>query len=262
MYRIYPTPAAARENKGLVCPATLPKPGTKVQIDGVGTATVLESQPSLQSGLYSRSGSTSSLPPGFDCGCTLKVQYDKDGTLDTVSAAQKPPSVVDEWIEDNPLALLAAVVALRAMDTKTASGKYDEMRKRYEEALDAESPSDDLLPREALQEMSGEYWGGSEESDEGDQAIRVTLTFEGDGRITGRGRDGVDGSYRITGGRWRAGKDDGCVIEMHWEETYDEGFKVICTATRDAASGKVRAKFASSRDVSGVFTLAKIPSIF
>lgn len=232
-----------------------------MEVDGVGTATVLESQPSLQSGLYSRSGRTSSLPPGFDCGCTLKVQYDKDGSLDTVSAAQKPPSVVDEWIEDNPLAVLAAVVAANAAMDRTASGKFDGMRRRYEEALEAEPPADDSLSAGALKAMSGEYWGGTEESDEGDQAVRVTLTFEGDGRITGRGQDGVDGSYKITGGRWSA-DDDGRAVQMHWEETYDEGFTVICMGTCDVASGKVKARFASNRDVSGVFTLAKKPSIF
>merc|ERR1719473_1340907 len=95
--RIFPTDAMAREGGGLVCPASLPKVGSKVDVVGVGTATVLESRPALQSDLYPTlyPGSQQPLTSGFDGGCTLSVQYE-DGSTDTISAAQMPKSEFDE----------------------------------------------------------------------------------------------------------------------------------------------------------------------
>lgn len=239
----------------------MPSPGTKVDIVGVGTATVLERQPAVQAGLYSGlAGSFKDLPPGFDCGCTLKVQY-ADGTVDTVSAAQNPPSVLETFA---PIAGYAAYgAATVALDSYEYESEYDRMQKRYEDKLAEEVDPDhsSLLPSGLLAEISGEYWGGSEESDDGDQAIRCNFRFEKNGHIKGRGRDDVDGSYKIVGGRWAA-ESGGKKLKMMWKEAYDDGFTTICTGMYDAKTGKIDARFASSRDVSGVFELSKKPNIF
>lgn len=252
--RIYPTDDEARRNGGLVCPAHLPKPGTKVDIAGIGRATVLGSQPALPSALYGVAGSQL-LPPGFDCGCTLQVEY-ADGTRDVISAAENPP--ISDGVATAVLATTAAAVLLAG---ESGQSRYGEMKQRYDEALSRdESPMVDP-PLNTCAEVSGEYWGGSEESDAGDQAIRVHLRLESGGRITGRGRDNVDGSYQIVSGRWTA-RPDGRRVQLAWKESYDEGFSAICIGSYDATSGKIDAEFVSSRDVSGTFTLAKKPAIF
>jgi len=221
---------------------------------------VLQSQPALQSGLYGKAaGSMAGLPAGFDTGCTLQVQY-ADGTTDTVSAARAPPSALDEAIEDNPLVLLAAYGGLTmAIDAMDSFSKYDEQRDKYKAFLEAHDGRPDA-PNGLASEMSGEYWGGSDESDDGDQALRQTLHFDADGRITGRGRDSEDGSYRITSGRWAMEGDER--VEVAWEESYDEGFIAICIGKYDIKTGKIDGRFVSSREVTGWFSLAKKPSIF
>merc|ERR1719473_1507927 len=127
--------------------------------------------------------------------------------------------------------------------------RYKDMEERYEDELkwprDAASAA---LGAQRLADLSGDYWGNSDESDEGDQAIRVKLRFERDGRITGRGTDGVDGAYKITSGRWEALPNGG--LRLAWKERYDEGFTAICMGECDAASGKIEARFTSSRNVS------------
>merc|ERR1719240_843113 len=254
--RIYPTAAEARENGGLICPATLPKVGSKVDIVGRGTATVTGSHSSLQS-LYGTGYSAQPLPPGFDAGYTLDIQYE-DGTTDTVSAATDPSN--DGATLLVLLGAYGGILALEGLDS--GPGFYSTVREEYEEWLEeaALAENDKLRGRLVDDEWSGEYWGGSEESDEGDQAIRVSLRLQADGRITGRGRDGIDGTYKITSGRWVARGDRS--IEMRWTERYDEGFTAICKGSLDRKSGKIDARFASSRDVRGSFTLAKKPDIF
>lgn len=244
----------------MICPATLPQAGTKVDVDGVGTATVLQSTPSALSGLYGGALTSTPLPPGFDNGCTLKIQY-ADGTTDVVSAAEAPPSAVDEALG---VAAIPAYLALQGLPLLFPDSEYDEydeyesMMGSYEaQRAGSKSKAD---PPDCLADMNGEYWGGSEESDEGDQAIRVHFKFSKDGKITGRGRDNVDGSYKIPSGYWKARPDGD--ISLHWKEDYDEGFDVICEGTYHVKSGKVVARFASSRGVSGSFELAKKPSIF
>lgn len=229
-----------------------------MDIIGKGTATVTGRHSSLQS-LHGTGYSAQPLPPGFDAGCTLDIEY-TDGTTDTVSAATDPPS--DGKVE---LAVLGAyLLGIRALDSTYSGGPgyYTEMREKYEKWLEeaALEERDKLRGRLVDDEWSGVYWGGSEESDEGDQAIRVTLRLQADGRITGRGRDGVDGAYKITSGRWVARGDRS--IEMRWLETYDEGFTAICKGSLDLKSGKIDARFESSRDVGGSFALAKKPDIF
>ena len=75
--------------------------------------------------------------------------------------------------------------------------------------------------------------------------------------------DGVDGAYRITQGAWggrAAGAASG--VELGWIEEYDEGFRVAVRGRYDAADGTIKARFTSSRGVSGTFVLAPKPSIF
>lgn len=139
------------------------------------------------------------------------------------------------------------------------SSKYDEMRDFFEDELERIDEDKAAAPP-GHAAWSGEYWGGSDESDGGDQAVRVTLNFKPNGRLTGRGRDDVDGSYLITRGRWEVQADG--VVALLWEETYDEGFRTLCMGAYDAASGRIIADFTSDRSVSGSFSLAKKPSIF
>jgi len=259
----------ARESGGLVCPASLPTVGSKVDVVGVGTATVLQSRPALQSDLYPTfptllPGTQQPLPSGFDGGCTLSVQY-KDGSTDTISAAQMPKSEFDEAVDTlaPPVALAtyASILLLDGGSPSSRSFAFEEFDSILSDVLDAKSPPPDRATEEILTALSGEFWGGSEgESDGGDQSVRVTLRFDKNGRIAGRGRDGEDGSYTIARGRW-VREDDGRLWAA-WEEKYDEGFSAICIGHIDASSGKVKARFASSRRVTGGFKLAKKPSVF
>lgn len=239
-----------------MCPASLPKVGAKVDIVGKGTATVVESQPAVQSGLYGSHSGAMPLPPGFDGGCTLQIQY-ADGTTDIVSAAEEP----FPWSDGQTLGALGTMYLLIFATSEpggSSGGSFDAMEERYEDELTGLGTP--VPPDARPKEWSGEYWGASDESDAGDQAVRVHLRFEPDGRIKGHGRDDVDGSYRIRSGRWEALEDGR--VKVAWKETYDEGFTAICMGTFDAASGKIDARFASSRNVSGFFSLAKKPSIF
>lgn len=245
----------------MICPATLPKPGDKVDI-GMRSATVLESQPALQTGLYGGRAKAQALPPGFDGGCTLQVQY-ADGTTDTVSAAEVPEPL---WAEYAELAIFPAYLGLIFLPSGSGSAggynAYDDFTKEYEDLLaDHEKALLADAPRELHKELSGEYWGASDESDAGDQAIRVHLRLSADGRISGRGRDDADGSYKVKGGRW-AMAPNGKDVRLAWKEVYDEGFVAICFGEYKVKSGKVEADFASSRGVSGSFMLAKKPSVF
>jgi len=142
-----------------------------------------------------------------------------------------------------------------------SSGTFDtwtEAMERHEELADELGNRPRPTPP-----PSGEYWGSSEESDEGDQAVRTTLRFGAGGVVKGRGTDGVDGAYRITKGVWGARDDAGAAgVELGWIEEYDEGFRVAVRGRYDARDGKITARFTSSRGVSGTFVLAPKPSIF
>lgn len=271
--RIFPTDAMAREGGGLVCPADLPSIGSKVDVVGVGTATVLERRPALQSDLYpGQLVSQQPLALGFDGGCTLSVQY-QDGSTDTISAAHAPKSQFEEALDIYaPPVFLAGYASLVLLGGPSSSADgYDGRHRDFHDmdvilsdVLDASAPPPDASTAEAakaLAALSGEFWGGSEgETDGGDQSVRVMLKFTRNGRIVGRGRDGEDGSYTISRGKW-VREDDG-KLWVAWEEVYDEGFRAICIGHIDVGSAKVTARFASSRRVSGGFQLAKKPSVF
>ena len=47
-----------------------------------------------------------------------------------------------------------------------------------------------------------------------------------------------------------------------WIEDYDEGFKVAVKGSYDARTGKIEARFTSSRGLGGSFELVPKPSIF
>jgi len=108
---------------------------------------------------------------------------------------------------------------------------------------------------------TGVYWGASDESDDGDQSIRCTLTFDQSGELSGHGKDGVDGAYKIKGGRWGALPGDSA-LTLAWVEVYDEGFEVVVKGTYDFEEGKVKASFSSDRGVDGKFELTRQPSVF
>ena len=110
---------------------------------------------------------------------------------------------------------------------------------------------------------SGEYWGSSEESDNGDQAVRSTIFFEPTGAVRGRGIDGEDGPYKISKGVWgKRDRDKEHEVSVGWIETYSQGFEVVVEGFYNTETGNIEARFRSSRGVSGRFMLAPKPSIF
>lgn len=193
--------------------------------------------------------------PGFESDCSVTVRFD-DGTVGTVSAAEQPKPILEEVA---PLLVYGAL-----QGALTFLGDGDGARERAEECH--EELLEELAAAAArgsggAAPLSGVYWGSSEESDEGDQAVRTTLTFGSDGTIEGRGRDGVDGNYRISRGRWGV-LDGDSEPTVAWIEKYDEGFEVMVQGKCDARSGKIEARFTSSRGVRGAFGLAPKPSVF
>lgn len=213
-----------------------------------------ETQP-LSESLYGQGGRTAL--QGLDSECSVTVQYEDDGTTAVVSAAEKPRSQLEVYTE---YAVLGAYAAL-AFWPGGGSRSWEAAEERHEELLEemAELASGGKLPQAPL---SGEYWGASEESDAGDQAVRTTLRFRRDGVIEGHGVDGVDGAYRVKKGVWgaRDGKDDD--VTLGWIEEYDAGFRVVVKGRYDRRDGQIKASFTSSRGVSGWVDLAPKPSVF
>ena len=260
---LFPDEGTARREAGYYCPADLPQTGEHVDVAGEGSsartraATVVSSVPATQTSLYGRGGATMQPVPGFESDCTVTVRYDDDGTTATVSAAEKPLPL---WAKYLDVALLGGYSALGLAGGGSSDGSnaWAAAVERHEELIDELGKRARPTPP-----PSGEYWGSSEESDEGDQAVRSTLRFGAGGKVTGRGTDGVDGAYRITQGAWggrAAGAASG--VELGWIEEYDEGFRVAVRGRYDAADGTIKARFTSSRGVSGTFVLAPKPSIF
>jgi len=263
---LFPDESAARRENGYYCPANLPRPGERVDILGetdpathkIGrtrTATVISSQPPSQASLYGSQGHKLQPVPGFADDCSVTVQYD-DGTTESVSAAERPKSLVEEW--GGLAAYVALQLGIRLLDADDSTS-WEDAEERHEELLSELQ----LTNLDQQPPASGEYWGSSEESDEGDQAVRSTITFGKDGSITGRGIDGADGAYRIKKGRWgKLDKDANSQMTVAWIEEYDEGFRVVVKGRYNASDGKVSARFTSSRGVGGTFALAPKPSIF
>ena len=71
---------------------------------------------------------------------------------------------------------------------------------------------------------------------------------------------GVRGD-RISRGRWGV-LDGQTKPTVAWIEDYDEGFKVAVKGSYDARTGKIEARFTSSRGLGGSFELVPKPSIF
>jgi len=279
--QLFPDEDMARREGGYFCPASMPRVGERVDIDSptgrTRTATVITSSPALQGGLYEYDQGNDKLQvtPGFEnADCTVLVRYDDDGTTATVSAAEKAQPL---WIKYSESIVDLLVVGTYAgvsfagdVHYDSRIGHYDRVKEEYVELLaelaatsreleeDARRPSDE---RDIQVPVSGEYWGSSEESDEGDQAVRTTIKFGADGKISGRGKDGVDGAYRITSGRWgvNISKKKPTVA---WMERYDAGFTVVVSGEYDPATGKIKGSFTSSRNVKGNFEIAPKPSGF
>lgn len=196
-------------------------------------------------------GAAQPLPAGLEvAGCTLKVRYDNDGTTEVISAAEEPPSVFEEVFGVIAIPAYLGATILGASSEPTVVGGSDggpRFRKAQEELEEFKAATGTgkvettgKVDGEAPQ--SGEYWGASDESDEGDQSVRSHLTFHKDGRITGHGRDGVDGSYRVADGHWRVGSTvfNHDKIRLAWKEQYDEGFEAICFGTYNRKAGRSR----------------------
>lgn len=230
----------------------MPQPGEKVNVEGGApdyrTATVVSSTPATQASLYSADGYAVMQPvPGFDEACTVTVRY-KDGTTGVLSAAEEP---VPLW---QTAATLAAYGALYSWAWGSSEPSWGSVREDHDDLLLELNGEGEAPP-------SGDYWGASQESDDGDQAVRTTLAFKHDGTVRGHGKDGSDGTYRITKGRWGVRGNDRKVT-VAWIEEYDEGFSAAVMGTYDARSGRIDARFTSSRGVSGSCDLRPKPSIF
>lgn len=254
---LYKDRATAREaGGGNFCPAKLPAPGEKVDVDngeifGTRTAVVVSNQP-----FGGDPARASSVFPDIDAGCTVTVQY-PDGDTETLSAAEDAGS--DAADAATAVLLVGGYAAAFWSDSQLASYSREDNELLLEELAEAAEDADARASWEAP--PSGKYWGASEESDEGDQSIRCELKFHANGKVTGRGRDGVDGSYKIAAGRWGVLSGERKVT-LAWREEYDEGFEATIEGTYDAKAGKVKASFTSSRGVSGRFTLKQQPSVF
>jgi len=232
-------------------------------------ATVISSQVASQSTLYGSSGSglhgsVLQPVPGFESDCTVSVQYD-DGMIDSVSAAQQPVPVAVEVAEYTMLAgYFVFTVMYGSGSGDSGDSAWASAKDRRDELLDEMDQVRRVDGPPSALPLSGEYWGASDESDEGDQAVRSTLVFKRDGTITGRGVDGVDGSYRITRGRWGALRDqtDDSKPTVTWTEVYDEGFEVVVEGRYDESTARIKADFTSSRGIRGRFELKPKPSVF
>jgi len=248
----------AREGGGYYCPAEppLPKAGEKLTVAG-RKATVLSSTPQVS--LY---GSKLQTIPGFDADCSVTVQYDDDSTTETLSAAEKAQPL---WLKYLDLEILGGMYGSLGLASALETPLWEREKKRHEAMVEElkPSPSDMSAQPSEMCPPSGEFWGSSEESDDGDQAVRSTISFDRSGNVRGRGIDGEDGPYTITQGVWgkRAG-DKEHEVTVGWIEKYSEGFEVVVEGFYDTRTGKIEARFRSDRGVSGRFMLAPKPSIF
>ena len=234
---LYIDESTARLENGYFCPANLPKPGEKVDVDNQ-RATVVSSA-------------------GFESNCLVEVAY-KDGTTATVSAAEVPASRLEQA---SPFLAAGAYVGLMQLTlggvgapsaSPRSYSRRDRAKEQYKELVsDLKSSKAILSPMP----LSGDYSGSSEESDEGDQAVGTHLKFGRDGTVRGHGKDGVDGGYRITGGRWGALDGNKHMIKVAWMERYDEGFTVAVEGEYRVKDGKINGRFTSTRGISGGFTL-------
>jgi len=249
----------ARQEGGYYCPAEppLPKAGEKLEPGTWGLrrkATVVRSSPQVS--LY---GSQLQTIPGIDADCSVTVQYDDDGTTETLSAAEQAEPL---WLKYLDLEVVGAVYGWLALDSAITPSLWEREQKRHQAMVDELNADESARPAGSCPK-SGEYWGSSEESDDGDQAVRSTITFGAGGSVRGRGVDGEDGPYQIVRGVWgkRAG-DKAHEVTVGWIEEYSEGFQVVVEGFYDEKTGKIEARFRSSRGVGGRFMLAPKPSIF
>jgi len=249
----------AREESGYFCPAEppLPRAGEKLKV-AHRKATVVSSTP--QVAMY---GSRLQTIPGLDSDCSVTVRYDDDGSTETLSAAEKAQPL---WIKYLDLELLGGAYGGLGLLSALETSAWEKEEKRHDRMLDELKPSWNHAARPnpvGLCPASGEYWGSSEESDEGDQSVRSTITFEPSGAVRGKGTDGEDGPYKITKGVWgKRNVDKEGELSVGWVEEYTEGFQVVVEGFYSTETGKIEARFRSSRGVSGRFMLVPKPSIF
>jgi len=257
---LFPSEGMAREQGGYYCPAEppLPRAGEKLKVAG-RKVTVVSSTPRVA--LY---GSQLQTIPGLDADCSVTVQYDDDGTTETLSAAEKAQPL---WVKYLDLELVGGAYGGLGLLSALETSAWEKEEKRHDAMLEELKPSGARHPARPTPvrscPKSGEYWGSSEESDEGDQSVRSTITFDVSGAVRGRGVDGEDGRYTITKGVWgRCECDKEHEVSVGWIEEYDEGFAVVVEGFYSSETGKIEARFRSNRGVSGRFMLAPKPSIF
>jgi len=114
--------------------------------------------------------------------------------------------------------------------------------------MEADHAAADELVNAIERPVDGVYTGESAEDDAGDQAVRTTLTFERDGRITGHGHDEADGAYTIREGRWSKNR-------IAWIEKYAaQGFEVALRG-QVRPDGTIVALWGSSRGIGGTVSL-------
>lgn len=252
----------ARDEGGYFCPAEppLPKVGDKLTVAG-RKAKVLSSTPQVS--LY---GSQLQTIPGLDADCSVTVQYDDDGMTETLSAAEKAQPL---WLKYLDLEFIGVLYGWIGLDSLSTTSSWDREKKRHEAMFEELKPSsllsfaDTPARPDGSRPKSGEYWGSSEESDDGDQSVRSKITFEANGAVRGQGTDGEDGPYTITRGVWgKRDRDKEHEVSVGWIEKYTEGFEVVVEGFYDETTGKIEARFRSSRGVSGRFMLVPKPSIF
>ena len=252
----------AREEGGYFCPADppLPKAGDKLNVAG-RKAKVLKSTP--QVALYTSELQTI---PGLDSDCSVTVQYDDDGATETLSAAEKAQPL---WIKYLDLELVGAMYGGLGLSSAFETSAWEREKKRHEAMVEELEPSslfsspDEARRPQGSRPKSGEYWGASEESDNGDQSVRSKIKFDANGAVRGQGNDGEDGPYTIKRGVWgKRDTDKEHEVTVGWIEQYTSGFQVVVEGFYDAKTGKIEARFRSSRGVSGRFMLAPKPAIF
>lgn len=123
--------------------------------------------------------------------------------------------------------------------------------------LEAEFGQTDPLVSSIQAPDSGKYLGDSAEDDDGDQSIMTHLNFEESGKISGWGRDGVDGLYTIKEGRWSSTEMGTGGARVAWIESYADGFEVALRGQVRKSDGAILGMWSSSRGVSGSVKLEK-----
>merc|ERR1712159_956830 len=125
--------------------------------------------------------------PGLESDCSVTVQYDDDGTTETLSAAEKAQPL---WVKYFDLEFCFTLYAGMALASALETPLWEREKKRHEDMFEELKPSSASTTERGPRPKSGDYWGSSEESDDGGRAVRSTIIFEVTGAVRGHGIDG------------------------------------------------------------------------